>query len=102
MLQDDSVQKDGDLYIRSVCFSPDGKYLATGAEDKQIRVSCVHTLGDYSDALPCCGIRFGILLNGRFATFSGDTNRTFTLSTLVAMVVSLCLDRAIALCGYGA
>lgn len=38
-LQDDSVQRDGDLYIRSVCFSPDGMYLATGAEDKQIRVS---------------------------------------------------------------
>lgn len=38
VLQDDSVQKEGDLYIRSVCFSPDGKYLATGAEDKQIRV----------------------------------------------------------------
>lgn len=37
-LQDDSVDKDGDLYIRSVCFSPDGLYLATGAEDKQIRV----------------------------------------------------------------
>lgn len=37
-LQDDSVEKDGDLYIRSVCFSPDGRYLATGAEDKLIRV----------------------------------------------------------------
>lgn len=37
-LQDDSVDREGDLYIRSVCFSPDGKYLATGAEDKQIRV----------------------------------------------------------------
>ena len=37
-LQDDSVNKDGDLYIRSVCFSPNGMYLATGAEDKQIRV----------------------------------------------------------------
>lgn len=37
-LQDETVDKDGDLYIRSVCFSPDGKYLATGAEDKQIRV----------------------------------------------------------------
>ena len=37
-LQDDTVDKDGDLYIRSVCFSPDGIYLATGAEDKQIRV----------------------------------------------------------------
>ena len=39
-LQDDTVDKDGDLYIRSVCFSPDGKLLATGAEDKLIRVSC--------------------------------------------------------------
>lgn len=38
-LQDESVDKDGDLYIRSVCFSPDGSFLATGAEDKQIRAS---------------------------------------------------------------
>lgn len=38
-LQDESVDKDGDLYIRSVCFSPDAVFLATGAEDKQIRVS---------------------------------------------------------------
>jgi general transcriptional corepressor TUP1 len=38
ILQDDTVDKDGDLYIRSVCFSPDGKLLATGAEDKLIRV----------------------------------------------------------------
>lgn len=38
-LTDDSVvDKDGDLYIRSVCFSPDGKLLATGAEDRKIRV----------------------------------------------------------------
>lgn len=45
-LQDENVDKDGDLYIRSVCFSPDGKYLATGAEDKQIRVS----IGFFIDA----------------------------------------------------
>ena len=38
MLVDENAPKTGDLYIRSVCFSPDGKYLATGAEDKQIRV----------------------------------------------------------------
>src|SRR5690606_2565994 len=37
-LQDETVDREGDLYIRSVCFSPDGRYLATGAEDKQIRV----------------------------------------------------------------
>jgi WD40 repeat protein len=39
VLADDQAGKQGDLYIRSVCFSPDGKLLATGAEDKQIRVS---------------------------------------------------------------
>lgn len=38
-LSDEGAQPDGDLYIRSVCFSPDGKFLATGAEDRQIRVS---------------------------------------------------------------
>ncbi|KAL6058236.1 general transcription repressor [Balamuthia mandrillaris] len=34
----DEKAKDGDLYIRSVCFSPDGKYLAAGAEDKTVKV----------------------------------------------------------------
>jgi WD40 repeat protein len=38
VLNDESANSQGDLYIRSVCFSPDGKYLATGAEDKLIRV----------------------------------------------------------------
>ncbi|KAF8859675.1 WD40 repeat-like protein [Acephala macrosclerotiorum] len=38
VLQDESVDSVGDLYIRSVCFSPDGRFLATGAEDKLIRV----------------------------------------------------------------
>lgn len=38
MLADESAGKAGDLYIRSVCFSPDGKFRATGAEDKQIRI----------------------------------------------------------------
>jgi len=37
-LQDSSVSQEGDLYIRSVCFSPDGTHLATGAEDQKIRV----------------------------------------------------------------
>lgn len=37
-LQDENADNQGDLYIRSVCFSPDGNYLATGAEDKLIRV----------------------------------------------------------------
>lgn len=38
LLRDENADKDGDLYIRSVAFSHDGKYLATGAEDKLIRV----------------------------------------------------------------
>ena len=41
ILIDENVQQKGDLYIRSVCFSPDSKFLATGAEDKQIRVSFI-------------------------------------------------------------
>ena len=46
-LQDETTTKGEDLYIRSVSFSPDGKYLATGAEDKLIRVqyyNYIHTL----------------------------------------------------------
>ncbi|KAK5076573.1 general transcription repressor [Lithohypha guttulata] len=43
LLDDSVVDKDGDLYIRSVCFSPDGKLLATGAEDRRIRVWDIET-----------------------------------------------------------
>lgn len=34
----ENAGSSADLYIRSVCFSPDGKFLATGAEDKVIRI----------------------------------------------------------------
>lgn len=34
-LNDDA---DGELYIRSVCFSPNDQYLAVGAEDKTIKL----------------------------------------------------------------
>ncbi|KAJ9628547.1 general transcription repressor [Taxawa tesnikishii (nom. ined.)] len=42
-LQDNALAPDGDLYIRSVCFSPDGIFLATGAEDKVIRIWEINT-----------------------------------------------------------
>jgi WD40 repeat protein len=31
-------------YIKSICFSPNGKYLATGAQDGRIRVRLSHLL----------------------------------------------------------
>ena len=37
LVHDGVVERD-DFYIRSVRFSPDGKLLATGAEDLRIRV----------------------------------------------------------------
>jgi glucose repression regulatory protein TUP1 len=58
ILQDESVDSVGDLYIRSVCFSPDGRYLATGAEDKLIRVSQLYP--KYSSITNT--LRSGILL----------------------------------------
>jgi len=41
-LVDTNADRGCDMYIRSVCFSPDGKYLATGAEDKFIRIWDIH------------------------------------------------------------
>ena len=38
-LMDDTIPRSsGDLYIRTVCFSPDSHLLATGAEDRIIRI----------------------------------------------------------------
>eukprot|EP01119_Soliformovum_irregulare_P013551 TRINITY_DN361_c0_g1_i1.p1 TRINITY_DN361_c0_g1~~TRINITY_DN361_c0_g1_i1.p1 ORF type:complete len:647 (+),score=137.51 TRINITY_DN361_c0_g1_i1:191-2131(+) len=39
----EDLNKEGDLYMRSVCFSPDGKYLAAGAEDKTVKLWDIET-----------------------------------------------------------
>ncbi|KAK1229314.1 hypothetical protein PQX77_007632 [Marasmius sp. AFHP31] len=38
LLVDKATRDAGALFIRSVCFSPNGKYLVTGADDKLIRI----------------------------------------------------------------
>jgi WD40 repeat protein len=42
VIVDDAAAKLGDLYICSLCVSPDRKFLATGTDDKQIWVSHMH------------------------------------------------------------
>lgn len=76
-LQDESVDKEGDLYIRSVCFSPDGKYLATGAEDKLIRVS---RTSQVTAARTDMSVRCGTLPLERSGILSQATIKTYTPS----------------------
>lgn len=85
VLQDESVDAVGDLYIRSVCFSPDGRYLATGAEDKLIRVRRSKS----HDELQLTSSRCGTFKQGLFATRLPVTNKIFTLSTLLGMAARL-------------
>ena len=50
-LIDEWAKQSGDLYIRSICFSPNGRYLVTGAEDNHIRVR--YTLHQHRLVLIC-------------------------------------------------
>lgn len=85
VLQDDTASSEGDLYIRSVVFSPDGSKLATGAEDKQIRIwdiatkSIRHVFTGHEQDI----YSLDFSRNGRFvASGSGDrTARVWDLDT---------------------
>ncbi|KIL58718.1 hypothetical protein M378DRAFT_15344 [Amanita muscaria Koide BX008] len=76
VLTDETAGNAGDLYIRSICFSPDGKLLATGAEDKQIRVAS----GTFPKNESCASLTAKIYsldfsLNGRLIV-SGSGDKT--------------------------
>lgn len=86
VLQDENASREGDLYIRSVSFSPDGKHLATGAEDKQIRVSNdTEIRWEMMRKTKQFCFRFGISKRNVFAEFFKDMNKTFIPSSLVVM-----------------
>jgi hypothetical protein len=97
-LQDGSLSEDGDLYIRSVCFSPNGAYLATGAEDKVIRVGLVVAVS-LVFLLTFC--RSGTLRAARLSTNSLAMSKTSIRWTLPAMAVSLHLEVVTAVSVYG-
>jgi len=92
-LQDTSLPQDGDLYIRSVCFSPDGQYLATGAEDKIIRVRT--TVPIHCDFSLTHYFRFGRLPLVKSVIHLLVTSKIFTLWIILLMVVTSHLDLAI-------
>ncbi|KAG6096088.1 hypothetical protein E4U31_005590 [Claviceps sp. LM219 group G6] len=56
---DDAPNKAADLYVRALTFSPDGRYLLTGTEDKLLRVWDIatktirHTLSGHEQEIYC-------------------------------------------------
>jgi WD40 repeat protein len=98
-LQDTSLPQDGDLYIRSVCFSPDGQYLATGAEDKIIRVRTIVPMN--LDYLLTHDSRFGKSPLVRSVIHLLVTSKTSILWITLLMVATLHLVLAIAPSVFG-
>ena len=82
------------MYVRSVCFSPDGKYLATGAEDKQIRVGAICPSFRFQDRWEYLNLSFCALFFYRSGTSptsessvsSKGINEKSTLSPSLRMV----------------
>ena len=86
-----------DMYIRSLCFSPGGKFLATGAEDGRIRVrrpSCVHMLA-LTFFFFFFFLIYGILGKNGFCTCTRDTGKMCIRSTFRSMGGSSCPVRGI-------
>src|SRR5260370_42595006 len=68
VLTDEVANKDVDSYILSVCFSPDGKFLATGGQDTVIW-ACIlflHMSNPYSSKL----IHHTMFLYTRYGTLN--------------------------------
>jgi len=99
VLQDDSIDFSGAMYIRSVCFSPDGKYLATCAEDKLIRVSLTFLFSSRRRDINLP--RSGISQQGRSVPPSRATTKTSTPSILLVMAAPLHPGVAIGPLGSG-
>lgn len=61
-------------YVRSACFSPDNKYLATGSEDCKVRIWDLESLQlakTFADTVPIYSVDYSN--DGKYiATASGD------------------------------
>jgi WD40 repeat protein len=106
VLADDTALQAGDLYIRSITFSPDCKLLATGAEDRLVRVSRLEFahVSVYSMRLTMHCIprrRSGTSPKKESARYSEAISRKSTRSSFPQMAVSSSRALVIKALAYG-